>query len=127
MSKRRHPYEGQRGIRAGHWTREMHEEAAIRSLANANRLIGRRVIHVSHHPGPGQCSPSTARAAFDATHAIANAQAHLSSIGPKEGKRTMRLWAAVSKANTRLKVLSAYVEKCVGQNDLSGTRGKARR
>jgi hypothetical protein len=115
MAKRkRDPYAGQRGIKAGHWTRESHEQAAVRAMSAASKELGHRFS--ATHPGAGQCSPSTAYSVIRANRDIAQARVHLSAIGPMEGRRTSRLWAALQKVQRRVDEAGNYVAKCMGSD-----------
>jgi len=117
MAKRKDPYEGQRGIKAGHWTREMHEQFAIEEMNAASREVGwQRSGIPERHPGAGQCSPSTAYAVIRANRAIAQARTHLASIGPMEGKRTRRLWVALQRVQRQVDKAGNYVAKCMGED-----------
>ena len=96
------------------WGREYHEQFAVEAIESATREIRWTEASGGHHPGPGRCHPSTAYAVIRANKDIARARAHLASIGPREGKRTRRIWSALSKVERRVQA-SNYVAKCMGK------------
>ncbi len=68
------------------------------------------------HPGPGQCGRSTAARIIKANRDVAQARTHLVSIGPKDSKRTTRLWKQLSKIEKRLAAANKYLAMCVGRD-----------
>lgn len=112
---KRHPYANQKGITAGHWNREYHEQFAIEAIQAASHETRFERAGVKlKHPGAGQCSPSTAYVVIRANRDIANARVHLSAIGPMESQRTRRLWAQLAKVERKVEQASNYVARCMG-------------
>ena len=77
------------------WPRSYHEEAAIRSANEALRV---------------RTCPTFA-GVIKANRMVAHARSHLVSIGPRESKRTLRLWAFVGKVEKIVAATTAAFEK----------------
>jgi hypothetical protein len=103
-----------RGLKAGRWTREMHESAAISTIRAWQHAAILRPTDMRYHPGPGQCGRSSTAQIIKANRAVAQARVHLASIGPAEGKRTKQLWRQVGVLEKKLAVANKYLAMCVG-------------
>lgn len=82
----------------------MHEDVVtrvIRKWANAALLSGRG------------CSRYGLRNVIEANRDVAQARTHLASIGPREGRRTLRLWSQVGKIDKRVKAANDGLMKCI--------------
>ena len=108
-----------RGVTAGRWNREAHESSVISTLRKFTGHGGsnsHRIFFTGRHPGRGQCARSTARDIIAANREIAQARTHLVAIGPKDGKRTRKLWGQLGKLEKRLDVANKYLAACAGED-----------
>lgn len=82
----------------------MHEDAVarvIRKWGNAAIISGRG------------CSRYGLKNIIEANRDVAQARTHLASIGPREGRRTKRLWSQIGKIDKRVKTASDSLMKCI--------------
>lgn len=105
----------QRGVTAGRWNREAHESSVISTLRKFTQgAFAGWAAPVARHPGAGQCARSTARDIIAANREVAQARTHLVAIGPKDGKRTRKLWGQLGKLEKRLDAANKYLAACAG-------------
>lgn len=109
-----------RGVTAGRWNREAHESAVtdtLRRYTGRGGIFGPQPLPSgARHPGRGQCARSTAREIIAANREIAQARTHLVAIGPKDGKRTRKLWGQLGKLEKRLDAANKYLAACAGED-----------
>jgi hypothetical protein len=104
-----------KGVTKGRWNREMHEDfvvKAIRQLEDRPLIMGIG----KHHPGAGKCDRRVIKGIVEANRLIAQARTHLASIGPREGKRTKKLWAQVGKIDKKIAKANDWLAACGGED-----------
>lgn len=83
--------------------RHEHETFAIEGAANAMREAG----HVLN------CDPGSVYALVRANRDLAQARAHLASIGSRSGDRTSKLWGVIQRAERAVDLKGNKIAKCL--------------